>query len=112
MDGDSNTAVAGEVGRVNVSDSILAEFGNAGWRVYPTGGNCEALRFDYADGLSAWLTDANRPTIPETWDRPCVVGFYRSDEEEALVEFECVGVREAVAVVRSRRPQPTKPART
>lgn len=74
----------------------------AGWYIYPTGGNCEALRFDYPDGLSAWVTDANGPTIPEIWDSPCVVGFYRSDDEGALVEFRCSGVREALDVAGRR----------
>lgn len=75
---------------------IISEVVKAGWYVYPAGGNCEALRFDYPDGLSAWVTDANGPMVPQSRDSPCVVGFYRGDEEEALVEFRCDTVREAV----------------
>ena len=74
----------------------------AGWYVYPTGGNCEALRFDYADGLSAWVTDASGPMLPESMDSPCVLGFYRGGEEEARIEFACAGVGEAMEVAGRR----------
>lgn len=87
---------------MNDSESILAALGNAGWRIYPTGGNCEALRFDYPDRFSAWITDADGPMIPQSWDTPCVLAFYRSDEEEARIEFRCSGVREATEIAGTR----------
>ena len=56
--------------------------------VWPTGGGCEALAFEWTDGSYILITEKDDPAVPTSLGSPVACGWYSTQGEEILqVEF-------------------------
>lgn len=60
--------------------------------VWPTGGGCEALAFEWTDGSYVLFTDKDDPAVPASLGTPVQLGWFNSKGDQILqVQFPTLG---------------------